>query len=160
MLKYILKNKKGVTLLEAVIALGLLSLVAAAAFGVLLATSRKESRPNFQEEMAWAVERAHAQLQMYDGGNVGALPEASRGLCGNDDAPLGTGEHTITCMLPAICDWSNSSFKYTVGTTTFSNVQSALPAEQQEAVTPGATGITFSITCNGFTGNSTNQENN
>ena len=159
-MKRILKNKWGVTLLEGVIALGLLALAAGATFGVLLSVSRKSTRPDFQEEMLWAVERAHSGLQLY----IGQLDDVSatslpKGLCGGDNTPLSTsGTHTITCMLPAICDRSNSSFTYTVTTENYALINnvalSATTGFRADNVDSGnwmGKSIAFQITCNGFT---------
>lgn len=57
MKKYILKNKKGVTLLEGLIALALLAIVATGTFSVLLSASRKTSSPDMREELVFAVEK-------------------------------------------------------------------------------------------------------
>ena len=59
----ILKNKKGVTLLEGMIAILLLSVVTLGTFGVVLSSSRKVSQPDIREEMILAVEQAHHFLQ-------------------------------------------------------------------------------------------------
>lgn len=164
-MKRILKNKWGVTLLEGVIALGLLSIAAAATFGVLLSVSRKSSRPDFQEEMLWAIERAHTGLQMYVGEpeNISST-SLPKGLCGGDNTPLqvntGTSSHTITCMLPAICDTNNgaSSFTYTVSNTgnlINATALSATASHRADGINidnhlKGKT-ISFQIECNGFT---------
>ena len=165
MKKKILFQKAGVTVLEGLIALGLLALVAAGTFGVLLSVSRKAGSPDIRESMALAVERAHEQLQMYTPGITGnsndSLPsELEYGLCGGDSDPLSTGTtHEINCMLPPICDKNRSSFSYTTGTEKY---QMSLPFVAQYGVNgmvPGLGGdsdvsirsVEFSITCNGFT---------
>ena len=58
-MKRILSKKTGVTILEGLIALGLLALVAAGTFGVLLSVSRKAGSPDIRESMILAVERAN-----------------------------------------------------------------------------------------------------
>lgn len=156
MIKRILKNKWGVTLLEGLIALGLLALVSAGTFGVLLSVSRRSSTPDFREEMLWAVERTSEKLQLYSGVS-GTLPSSfAQGLCGGDATPLATGSHTINCMLPAICDRHTSSFAYTVADRPLTNITTTiLPANNRSsgvtANTYNARAITFNITCNGFT---------
>ena len=165
-MKHIFKNKWGVTLLEGVIALGLLSLAVAATFGVLLSVSRKSSRPDIQEEMLWAVERAREGLQMYVGQpediSSTSLPQ---GLCANatsaitDTTPLAVGDHQITCLLPAICDRATSSFAYTVsvdGSSTLINsdiVTATSGIWADNVLSDHYTGksISFQITCGGFT---------
>lgn len=120
-----LKSKKGVTLLEGLIALALLAIVATGSFAVLLSSSRKTSSPDLREELVLAVERAHEQLQAYVAYTGFALdtkrnekeivPAAFKdGLCGaarihakKDDDPLGNGTHDIKCLLPPICDQGN-----------------------------------------------------
>lgn len=59
-------NKKGVTLLEGLIALALLAMVAVGTFSVLLSSSRKSSGPDKYEEMLLAVERVHHGLQVFN----------------------------------------------------------------------------------------------
>ena len=179
LLKRIFRKRKGVTILEGLISLGLLALVASGTFGVLLSISRQASSPDIREEMVWAVERAHEQLQMYAAEieSVGVVEfSLANGLCGNasvnrvvDSTPLSSGTHHIECMLPAICDASNSSFTYNVTATTVSVAErsyansytttSAYGYEMVGMVAGGSAGastapvrkIEFSITCNGFT---------
>ena len=119
--------------MEGVIALGLLALVTAGAFGVLLSAARQGSEPDLREEMALAVGKVNDLLKMYQEAQIGGIargyvPETfDSGLCGhsededyrvadnNLDGPLGVGKHTINCMLPPICDRSNgSTFVYEV----------------------------------------------
>lgn len=64
-MKHILGNRKGVTILEGLIALGLLAMVAVGTFGVLLSSSRKASNPDEREEMILAVERIYHGMQMF-----------------------------------------------------------------------------------------------
>ena len=160
-MKRILNNKMGITLLEGIIALGLLALAATATFGVLLSVSRKSSSSDIREEMLWAVERAHERLQMYNGvTDITVLPEGKRGLCGdeaNNGHPLSEGTHTITCMLPPLCDLQrNSSFTYTVTLDDLYGVQNALYNPQVEVPSDEEPlyqrkHIAFNIQCNGFT---------
>ncbi|MBP5404047.1 MAG: hypothetical protein J6Y17_03035 [Elusimicrobiaceae bacterium] len=127
-MKHILHSKAGVTVLEGVIALGLLALVAAGAFGVLLSASRQDSMPDIREEMSYAVEKANDKLKVYlqatQIGDVGYnyLPNSlKQGLCYADgiidNNPLAVNDsgHNIGCLLPPICDKNNnSSFFYIV----------------------------------------------
>ena len=127
-MRNLLNNKKGVTLLEGLIALVLLALVATGTFSVLLSTSRKSTGPDIQEEMALAVERAHKLLQAYvtEQGTIPTELQDKRGLCGYNDEtdPLADGTHDITCLLPSLCNssgWDHGKgsgywpFSYTVG---------------------------------------------
>lgn len=164
-MKNILCKKTGVTILEGLIALGLLALVAAGTFGVLLSVSRKAGSPDIRESMTLAVERAYDQLQMYapDINSVtnNFIPdELKYGLCGNDSSPLAMGRtHNINCMLPPICDRRHSSFSYTTGTEK-GNIE--IPFSSQYGENGMATGmvgvqytnilsVRFFISCNGFT---------
>ncbi len=149
-MKRILQSKRGVTVLEGLIALGLLAIVAGGTFGVLLSVSRQAGQPDIQEEMILAVERANEQLQMYrmDAEPSSLVPDYfKKGLCGGDDYPLSEGEHRINCMLPPICDTNTSNFEYKV-----ESVSQALPANPiSGAAARTNMKITFDIECNGFT---------
>ena len=77
MIRKILKNRKGVTLLEGLIALVLLAMVTTGTFAVLLSTSRRSAQPDIREEMTFAVERAMNKLQT---STENGLP-AQKSLC-------------------------------------------------------------------------------
>lgn len=164
MIKNIIKNKRGVTLLEGLIALALLALVATGTFAVLLSASRKTSTPDLREELVFAVEKAHEQLQAYvyntefslqakDDKNEFYVPAAFReGLCGTaswlphqDLNPLANGTHNISCLLPPICDGdvandcndatgAKSCFVYRVNQTSAGRWSSMLPEEARDKV--------------------------
>lgn len=147
MMNRLLKNKKGVTILEGLIALGLLALVAGGTFGVLLSVSRKASRPDIREEMILAVERANEQLQVYV--LAGAIPSHFQGLCGGESSPLSSGTHPIKCELPAICDQDKSSFSYQVTSSSITLPAASGNVKNESSVT--LPNVKFFITCNGFT---------
>lgn len=161
MIKRLLKKKTGVTILEGLIALGLLALVAGGTFGVLLSVSRKTSQPDIREEMLLAIERASEQLQMYtySSADTAKIPdEFQKGLCGESSSfsSVLSGRHNISCMLPAICDRDNSSFYYEMGSATMDNPLKGLGAAYSSASTDVSSYLTrkavsFEITCNGFT---------
>lgn len=133
-MRKIFKSKRGVTILEGLIALTLLALVATGTFAVLLSTSRKSSGPDIREEMALAVERAGQLLQAYvypvgtnlsdvfcsttPAGEVCTINPLSGGLCnpgGLGEDALSAGTHDIECLLPPVCDKNKDSiFTYTV----------------------------------------------
>ena len=166
MINRLIKSKTGVTVLEGLIALGILAMVAAATFGVLLSISRKSSQPDIREEMILAVERAQASLQLYNGltpTEISNLPAGLQdGLCGSASVghnPLNVEEngvaqqeatYDIHCMLPAICE--TGAFTYTIETAQnvnrggipfdYSKYGDHLPQERQ---------VTFQISCNGQT---------
>lgn len=156
-LKHLLTKKTGVTVLEGLIALGLLALVAGGTFGVLLSVSRKTGTPDIREEMSLAVERANELLPMYapllQGSNMSDAKIADaykEGLCGEDVSPLSPGEHAIECLLPPICDEQNSSFVYTVAENPIT-LPSAVPSDTKYYYpSQSHRQITFEITCNGF----------
>ena len=157
-MKKIIGSKKGVTLLEGLIALLLLAVVATGTFAVLLSGSRKPEGPNIREEMALAVDRASGLLQTYIYANNSTfdsdtMSQIQHGLCPSthpDDSPLATGTHAINCLLPPICDANNnnSSFSYTVAAKAFSD----LSYGQGKDTNVGKSGftITFNIQCNGY----------
>ena len=169
-LKRVLTKKKGVTILEGLIALGLLALVAAGTFGVLLSVARKSGAPDIREEMVLAVERANDQLQMYPSGMVSGMSDNklyeqyANGMCGgslipsdvrvSDSTPLSLGTHNIKCMLPPLCDYSTSRFTYTVvesSFTTHSYGAANMVTDYASAFPTKGRQVTFDITCNGFT---------
>lgn len=169
-LKRVLTKKKGVTILEGLIALGLLALVAAGTFGVLLSVARKSGAPDIREEMVLAVERANDQLQMYSSGIVSGMTNSklyeqyANGMCGgslipaevkvSDSSPMSLGSHDIKCMLPPLCDYSNSTFTYTVREASFTTHNygaSNMVTDYASAFPTKGRQVTFNITCNGFT---------
>lgn len=169
-LKRVLTKKKGVTILEGLIALGLLALVAAGTFGVLLSVARKSGAPDIREEMVLAVERANDQLQMYSSGIVSGMTNSklyeqyANGMCGgslipaevkvSDSSPMSIGSHNIKCMLPPLCDYSNSTFTYTVREASFTTHNygaSNMVTDYASAFPTKGRQVTFNITCNGFT---------
>lgn len=168
--KRVLTKKKGVTILEGLIALGLLALVAAGTFGVLLSVARKSGAPDIREEMVLAVERANDQLQMYSSGIVSGMTNSklyeqyANGMCGgslipaevkvSDSSPMELGSHNIKCMLPPLCDYSNSTFTYTVREASFTTHNygaSNMVTDYASAFPTKGRQVTFNITCNGFT---------
>lgn len=180
-MKTILKGKSGVTVLEGVIALGLLALITAGAFGVLLSASRQSSLPDMHEEMIYAVEKAADQLQVYieasATGELGYshLPGVLKcGLCGELDAsgeckavsdasqgyttdrtPLSTDSgknpHEINCMLPPSCDKNNGS-SFSYTVSSGSAVNTYLVADDLEGTGTLAHGDDYDMTTPSTTG--------
>lgn len=176
-----LKNKKGVTILEGLIALTLLALVATGTFAVLLSTSRKSTAPDIREEMALAVEKAAQLLQVnVIGGeptqvlDAEVIERVTRGLCCNhancsgccerDPFDTTTSYHSIDCLLPPICDkqGNNSYFRYRVIETRTNPAAMPRTADQAKTLNADGTEVTdvagvplraieFEIKCNGFT---------
>lgn len=170
----ILNNKKGVTVLEGIIALGLLAVVTVGAFGVLLSAARKSTQPDMREEMALAVENAKDKLQIYINTNNDSFAKArlpsglANGLCGGDSNPLQAGtDHHIKCLLPKICDASSSqsafSYKISSGNSFATNLDYTKHREGGDnrvaklcnncSGTSAGTStlkVTFTIKCNGY----------
>ena len=133
-----LRNKKGVTVLEGVIALGLLAVVTAGSFGVLLASSRQASQPDMREEMALSIEKANDKLKamllfadenltsesvQYLSTSYQVNTSEVYNLCPGEDANDGLEvnvDHSIKCLLPPICDSAHSTFTYNFLTITSS----------------------------------------
>lgn len=164
MIKHLLKNKKGVTLLEGLIALMLLALVATGTFAVLLSASRKTNAPDLREEMVLAIDKATEELQMrmlsYGKTNSTLDTELQNGLCAGDNTdPFAAGAHYINCLLPPMCNPSNgSSFVYTI--TSQANIAGVwMGTSYAHGYVDGAASqyypeskkISFEISCNGFT---------
>lgn len=159
-MKTVVSNKKGVTLLEGLIAMGLLALVATGTFGVLLSVSHQTLKPDIREEMALAIEKVNDQLHAYSQNMDENLTENTTKLCAQDlqTSPLDNGEHDIACLLPVICDSAASSFSYTVAAP--ANLEFGGDTEHPHVLAENYIDnttsskwrqITFSITCNGFT---------
>ena len=151
----ILNNKAGITVLEGIIALGLLAVVTAGAFGVLVSASRKSSQPDMREEMALTIENTKNLLRMYSTSEEFSVADSyldsrfDHGLCENEFGALLTGEKSIKCMLPQICDKGNdkSNFTYTVGS--LQDVNHHL-ANADIETTPQVRMVTFNMACNGY----------
>lgn len=167
MMHFIFKNKKGVTILEGLIALGILAIVSVGIFGVLLSISRKSTDTDVREEMVLAVDRAYKALQLYSFSLNPSTWSSSwipntypLGLCAGDgmvdNNPMNSDVwHDISCMLPPICDRSpnQSYFRYKP----FSVPAELPPGAQKQDFRMGGsdyleiTGVEIRIKCNGFT---------
>lgn len=155
-MKRIFLNKKGVTLLESLIALMLLAIVATGTFGVLLSVTRTSATPDIREEMTMAIEKADEKLHAAYADHL-AGDDSMKGLCYDPSIPssvdnnpwVGTG-HNLNCLLPDICDMAHSGFSYSIKTNVepFGSVTSDGGDTFQEA--PNAATISYSIKCNGF----------
>ena len=166
-IKKFLTKKAGITLLEGLIAMGLLALIASGTFGVLLSVSRKTDQPDRREDMVYAVERVNDLLSANAYIVQGASEEAPTYLHGilcsathaENKKPLQTGWHNVDCLLPPSCDAALSSFRYYVSNASVS--LSSLPASQRESnkIVEGAGAanvsvpelkISYDIQCNGY----------
>ena len=162
MFKRVLNNKVGVTILEGLIALGLLALVAGGSFAVLLSVSRQSSQPDIREEMAYAVEKANDELQLFTKlpSDVAVPTGYPKGLCDDDETPLKVWtsgdkiEHNIDCRLPPLCDVNQDShFKYFVYNVQTVNLKDKIgeALRDEDAVeNMPVIKVQFEITCNGY----------
>ena len=141
-----LKNKAGVTLLEGLIALLLLSIVATGTLGVLLSISRKTNTTEMEAAMMSAIEQARNVLKYHqdDLSNYSA--------CGGSDYD------DLTCFLPSMCDRYRSSFSYSLNSSYKHEID--LPDHDKDANLTDLLNsndevsvphLTFQISCNGYT---------
>jgi len=167
-MKTILKNKKGVTLLEGLIAMGLLAMVAAGTFGVLLSVSHKSNQPDIREEMAFSIEKANDWLQAYSQNMEDGFSKNANTLCNaGEEDPLSNGKHNVECLLPYVCvnrttnvdscSAEQSCFWYEVSTDVQTFDFTSKPMVVKENFSGGETAtnvpqrkIIFKIQCNGF----------
>lgn len=138
-----MKNIKGYTIIEAVIAMLLVSVVVGGIFSALMASRRAIIDPSYKEEMVFAVESANNLLKNYVTSDKSKVTDDLRsGLCddGTVDA-ISVGTHDIKCLLPDVCNPTTSSFTYTV-----TNVPVTVPGVTGSTVT--MQNIKFNIMCN------------
>ena len=171
-MKRILTAKDGVTLLEGVIALGLLALIAGGAFAVLLASSRQTTQPDIREETILAVERMNGLLKSYTGYMDADLREQSKGylvesLNPSTSGTLGNDFHVTSWsnldslvgntyeisqssrQLPPICDGNKSKVEYTIKNVNH-DVPFQLRGEGGETLRTVNYAIQYKVTCNGY----------
>ena len=140
-----MKNSKGYTIIEAVIAMLLVSVVVGGIFSALMASRRAIIDPSYKEEMVFAVESANNLLKNYVTSDKTKVPtDLKNGLC-PDEAfetdPLSVDTHKIKCLLPPVCEPSASNFTYTVSAVTV-----AVPDVTGQ--NPTLKSIKFNIMCN------------
>lgn len=138
-----MKNSKGYTIIEAVIAMLLVSVVVGGIFSALMASRRAIIDPSYKEDMVFAVESANNLLKNYVTWDKTKVPDdLKNGLCddGTVDA-LSVGTHEIDCLLPPVCDPAASSFNYIV-----SEVGVTVPDVTGQ--NPTLKSIKFNIMCN------------
>lgn len=151
-----LKNKKGVTLLEGLIAIGLLAMVSVSTFSVLLSISRRAKQPDLREDMLLSIEKTNAELQKHIGdpnfNNLYICPVVGLNAAGNP----------ASCMAPIKCTMLGQSFltptfTYTVEDNDLeSKIMNLLPTadkrsmdSDEKAKVFGTKKTTFNITCQG-----------
>lgn len=178
MKKHILQNKSGVTVLEGVIALGLLAVITAGSFGVLLSVSRQATQPDIREEMILAVEKANDEIKAFlafgetqAGADMGLKDKAKDyiplvlrssdeyGLCEDESyaQPFDPNYpfYDISCMLPPICDKSdttNNYFRYKVSVDSQDATAGLGSTYEDNWEIPSVNRYTirFDIKCNGY----------
>ncbi len=151
-----LKNKKGVTLLEGLIAIGLLAMVSVSTFSVLLSISRRAKQPDLREDMLLSIEKTNAELQKHIGdpnfNNLRICPVVGLNAAGNP----------ASCMAPIKCtvlgqSFLTPTFTYTVEDNSLeSKIMNLLPNadkrsmdSNEKAKVFGTKKTTFNITCQG-----------
>lgn len=142
----IMKNKKGYTIIESVIAMLLVSVVVGGIFSALMASRRAIIEPSYKEEMIFAIESANNLLKNYVTADNNSVQEDLRdGLCGGETVAtvLSESDHDIKCMLPPVCDVGSSSFTYTV-----SKISVAAPGVTGNDANTDMKVIKFKIMCN------------
>ena len=152
-----LKNKKGVTLLEGLIAIGLLAMVSVSTFSVLLSISRRAKQPDLREDMLLSIEKTNAELQKHIGDpNFNNLP-----IC--PVVGLNAAGNPASCMAPIKCTMLGQqflltpTFTYTVEDNDLeSKIMNLLPDADKRSMYPeeeakvfGTKKTTFNITCQG-----------
>ena len=148
-----LKNKKGVTLLEGLIAIGLLAMVSVSTFSVLLSISRRAKQPDLREDMLLSIEKTNAELQKLTTQQDLTLLD----ICSDD---LIGSTHSAYCKAPITCTILGNlfgDFTYTVEDNSLeSKITGLLPDEDQRTMSSeekaqvfGTKKTTFNITCQG-----------
>ena len=137
-----MKNSKGYTIIEAVIAMLLVSVVVGGIFSALMASRRAIIDPSYKEDMVFAVEGANNLLKNYITTDQSKVSDDLRGgLCDSGEVnALSVGDHDIACLLPPVCKEGVSSFKYTV-----TDVAVAVP--DVTGANPTLKSIKFNIIC-------------
>lgn len=171
-MKRILTAKDGVTLLEGVIALGLLALVAGGAFAVLLSASRQTTQPDIREEVVLTVKGINDRLQALSlyrdsdlatdfGGYVPSTLGSGQDSLGAELGMVGLSWGTITYQnsntitvptkyLPPICDKNKSSFTRTIQWTPRPILTGTYEKNFSQMSAAGDYDIKYDIVCNGY----------
>ena len=108
-----LKNKKGFTIIESVIAMLLVAIIVGGVFAALMAARRALIEPSYKEDMVYAAETVNNWLKTNVSGIEGMEDGAGNGPCNNNSSPLSAGAHTCNNRLPEACR-DGSSLTYTV----------------------------------------------
>ena len=145
-----LKNSAGVTLLEGLIALLLLSVVATGTFGVLLSTSRKSNTTEMEAAMLTAMEQAKEAIRYHQVNATSTGGLSTYYPCG------GSNIHDLSCFLPKMCDRNKSSFSYDLVSVEYAI---KLPSGERDADfgtlfnsnKVSVPRLEFKISCNGYT---------
>jgi prepilin-type N-terminal cleavage/methylation domain-containing protein len=125
-------NKKGFTILEAMAAMALVSVIAGGSFAALMAARRSIAAPSHREAMVFAVEEAAVYLKMV--AEHGAGPDLKTALCQSD--PLENGTYDITYCTnfkPDVCD-KDYSFLYTVSEVEYKVVVESDPIKLKQVI--------------------------
>jgi|GEM_PF-3607305 type II secretory pathway pseudopilin PulG len=129
------KRCSGFTIVEALIAITVLTIIVAAIFSVLTTSLRSVKQPTVREESVLAIEKASDLLKIYVDkdvyeGSYSEIPsDYQNGLCHDDGitdtTPMSVAgsPHNIACLIPDVCRTVDSTFTYTVSTETVNGVE-------------------------------------
>lgn len=107
-----IKNKKGFTIIESVVAMLLVAIVVGGVFAALMAARRGITEPGYKEDMVYAVESVNNLLKLNVSG--AAANGAGVGPCTIASNALSSGEKSVACMIPQDACGPGSTFTYTV----------------------------------------------
>ena len=108
-----IKNKKGFTIIESVVAMLLVAIVVGGVFAALMAARRGITEPGYKEDMVYAVESVNNLLKLNVSG--AAANGAGDGPCSVGSNPLSSGSgKNADCMIPQDACGPGSELSYTV----------------------------------------------
>lgn len=100
-----IKNNKGYTMMESVVAMLLISIIVGGVFSALMASRRAIIEPSAREDMVYAVETVSNRLKAAVDGTVSSNNGAKDSICGKESTPLriNSTEYKADCFLPDVC---------------------------------------------------------
>ena len=109
------KNKKGYTIIESVIAMLLVSIIVGGVFASLMASRRAIVEPSYKEDIAYSADEIEGLLRASVSGGA---PDGRSGVVDGQSQPLTSSAqgitHQINTYLPQGCVPGTSSFRYVV----------------------------------------------
>ncbi|WP_424244089.1 type II secretory pathway pseudopilin PulG [Elusimicrobium posterum] len=150
----IFKNKKGITIAEALISMVLLAMITVGIYGVIMASMRSAKKPNSREEIAFAIDHVNTILKSRitrENLSVNSFNICRSGGTANYGNPSVFNITNCTDpqrFLPEMCDASQSTFEYTVTITNYPLIKTDVNGnpytENKENYS-----ISFNVSCNG-----------